>query len=66
MSGIIFMIKSKWQKIVKPLKRQAKFEDDILKFLLFIFEENKSWYFMWIVCLAGNSHEMLRLVFFWK
>ena len=28
-----------------------------------IYETEKSWHFMWIVCLAGDSHEMLRLVF---
>ena len=31
-------------------------------FLLF-FKENKSWYFMWIVCQADDSHEISRLVF---
>ena len=28
--------------------------------------ENKSWYFIWIVCLADDSHEISRLVFFEK
>ena len=31
-------------------------------FFLF-FRENKSWHFMWIVCLADDSHEISRLVF---
>ena len=49
----------------QPLKRQAKFvADDIQKqnFILF-FRENKPRYFMWIVCLADDSHEMSRFVF---
>ena len=25
------------------------------------FRENKSWHFMWIICLADDSHEMSRL-----
>ena len=40
---------------------------NILKFFfLLFFKENKSWYFMWIVCLADDSHEISRLVFFEK
>ena len=35
-----------------------------LFFLFFLFfRENKSWHFMWIVCLADDSHEMSKLVF---
>ena len=30
------------------------------------FREIKSWHFMWIVCLADDSHEISRLVFLWK
>ena len=30
-------------------------------FFLF-FRENMSWHFMWIICLADDSHEMSRLV----
>ena len=32
-------------------------------FFFFFFRENNSWHFMWIVCLADNSHEISRLVF---
>ena len=28
----------------------------------YFFRENKSWHFMWIICLADDSHEMSRLV----
>ena len=31
--------------------------------IISFFRENKSWYFMWTVCLADNSHEISRLVF---
>ena len=31
---------------------------------LFLFRENKSWHFMWIVCLADDSHELSRLISF--
>ena len=44
--------------------------EDISKIFFLIFKENKSWYFIWIVCqivcLADNSHEISRLVFFEK
>ena len=40
--------------------------DDILNFFLKIFKENKSSYFMWIVCQADDLHEISRLVFFEK
>ena len=33
--------------------------DDIL---MSVFGENKVWYFMWITCLANDSHEMLSLI----
>ena len=38
--------------------------DDILKKK--IFSENKSSFFMWIVCLADDSQEISRLIFFRK
>ena len=39
--------------------------DNIVKkwFFVLLFRENKSWQFMWIICLADDSHEMSRLVF---
>ena len=43
------------------LKHQAKFVADIiLKFNNFVLfkRENKSWHFMWIICLADDSYEM--------
>ena len=32
-------------------------------FLCVFFRENKAWYFMWIICLADDSHEISRLIF---
>ena len=32
-------------------------------FLLSSFEENKAWYFMWILCLAEDSHETSSFIF---
>ena len=34
----------------------------ILHFFFFFSRENKTWLFMWIVCLADDSHEMSRLI----
>ena len=31
--------------------------------LVLLFKENKAWHFMWIVCLADDSHEMPSLIF---
>ena len=45
-----------WSKICS--RRHSK------TFVLF-FRENKSWHFMWIICLADDSHEMLTC-FLWK
>ena len=45
-----------------PLKRQSQLKQ--MTILIFWFsEENKSWHFMWIICQAGDSHEISRLVF---
>ena len=49
--------------MAKPLKRQAKFVADNIKFFVLFFRENKYWHFMWIVCQADDSHGMSRLVF---
>ena len=38
--------------------------DDTLIFLLWSFTVNKAWCFMWILCLAEDSHEMYY--FLWK
>ena len=37
--------------------------DDILIFLLLSFEENKAWFFMWILCPAEDSLEASNLIF---
>ena len=45
--------------------------NDILTFAFFLFifflfvfsRENKSWHFMWAICLSDNSYEMLILNF---
>ena len=37
--------------------------DDILIFYLYFFEENKAWFFMWILCLAEDSLERSSLIF---
>ena len=39
--------------------------DDNL-FIFYFFQENKSWHFIWIVCLADNSYEMSGLISFEK
>ena len=44
--------------------RQTKIAaDDTLSFYSFIFDENKAWCFMWILCLAEDSHEISNLIF---
>ena len=40
--------------------------EDILIYLFLIFRELKAWHFMWIVCLADNSHKMSSLIFLLK
>ena len=35
----------------------------LLFFLLLSFKENKAWCFMWILCLAEDSHEISILIF---
>ena len=49
------------------LKALSKIVADELLFLSFLFliffRENKTWHFMWIVCLADNSHEMPSFIF---
>ena len=35
-------------------------------FLLLSFEENKAWFFLWILCLAEDSLETLSLFFLWQ
>ena len=51
-----------WKDRNLPLKGQTKIAaDDTLIFLLLFFEENKAWSFMWILCLAENSHEISSL-----
>ena len=37
--------------------------DDTLKYLILFFRGNKAWHFMWTVCLADSSHEMISLLF---
>ena len=53
------------------LKHQAKIHnvltlkdatDDILNAFSLV-RENKAWYFMWIVCLADDSHKMSILIY---
>ena len=47
-----------------PLKRQTKIAaDDSLLFLVLSFEENKAWFFMWILRLAEDSFETSSLIF---
>ena len=47
-----------------PLKHQTKIAaDDIFNFLLLSFEENKAWFFMWILCLAEDSLETSSHIF---
>ena len=43
---------------------QANFvvDDILIIFVLLFFRENSSRYFMWIGCLADNSHETSRLI----
>ena len=55
-----------WRYIADPdltLKRLSKILANILIFLNIIFRENKVWQFMWIICLADDSHEISSLIF---
>ena len=36
----------------------------VLNILSLFFRENKTWYFMWILCWAEDSHETSSLIFF--
>ena len=48
---------SQMEQTVQPLKRQTKIAaaDILIFYLLLSFEENKAWFFMWILCLAEDS-----------
>ena len=45
------------------IKAPSSASDDILIFLYFFLEKNKTRHFIWIVCLADNSHEMSSLIY---
>ena len=49
-----------WLSFKAPRKIVA---DRMSNFLKSFFKENKTWHFMWIICLADDSHEMSRLIF---
>ena len=55
MSYTSYSLKHKLQ-----LQQMAFF--NVFVFLLF-FRENKAWHFMWAICLADDSYEMLSLIF---
>ena len=50
-------------RVTVPYKFVA---DHILIFVLYFFKEIKVWYFMWIICLSDNWHEILSLIFYEK
>ena len=45
------------------LKRQSQLQQTTTFLFFYFFRENMSQHFMWISCLADDSHEMSRLVF---
>ena len=49
--------------IYYPLRRQRKIAADDILISYFSFEENKAWFFMWILCLAEDSLETSSLIF---
>ena len=40
--------------------------DNIHKYFFIFFRENKTWYFMWLLCLAEDSYEISSFIFFEK
>ena len=53
------------QGLILTLKQSTKQKLQLrtLNFLLLSFKENKAWCFMWILCLAEDSHETSSLIF---
>ena len=48
------------ETLIEPSKTAA---DNTFIFILLSFEENKAWYYMWILCLAEDSYEISNLIF---
>ena len=52
------------QFIPSPFKRQTKIAADNTNCTVLVsFEENKAWWFMWILCQAEDSHEISSHIF---
>ena len=46
-----------------PSKRQSQLQQmTFINIFSLFFRENKTWYFMWILCLAEDSHETSSLI----
>ena len=55
------------QRYAWPLTPQTKVAaDNILIFFLLSFEENKAWFFMWILCLSRGFTWNIKSYFLWK
>ena len=46
-----------------PCSVNHKYSRRHFKNISLFFRENKAWHFMWIVCLADDSHEMSSIIF---
>ena len=61
---VLLLLLSDWCLTLKAQVTTAADDNCLFIYFFFIFQsENKSWHFMLIVCLADDSHKMLRLVF---
>ena len=65
MIRLIFSKKKKKKKRKIKIRMSSATNFAYFDFFFFFFfpKENKSWQFMWVVCHAGNSHKMSRLIF---
>ena len=48
------------------LKSQSQTQQMTFYFLFSLYRENKTWHFMWIICLVDDSHEMSSFIYFEK
>ena len=60
-SSVVFM---PWNRcLINPQSAKQKLQQTTFNFSLLSFEENKAWFFMWILCLAEDSLETSSLIF---
>ena len=50
-------------KTLNPYRAKQIAAHNTFIFLLLSFKENKAWCFIWILCLAKDSHEISSLIF---